>query len=107
MQKLMYRQIQGQGLCTVGAGGQLKLSGLNNVEMQLRKVCNHPYLHFSEEQYADARQTTPDHIWRTSGKFELLHRILPKLQRLGHRVLIFSQMVKLMDLLQDHLNQYA
>jgi ATP-dependent helicase STH1/SNF2 len=107
MQKLMYRQIQGQGLCTVGSGGQLKVSGLNNVEMQLRKVCNHPYLHFNEEQYNKARQETPEHIWRSSGKFELLARILPKLQVLRHRVLIFSQMVKLMDLLQDHLKQYG
>ena len=87
----------------IGAAGGVKISGLNNVEMQLRKVCNHPYLHFGEEQYATARKETPDHIWRSSGKFELLHRILPKLQKLGHRVLIFSQMVKLMDLLQDHL----
>ena len=38
MQRLMYRQIQDQGLCTVGTTGDLKVSGLNNVEMQLRKV---------------------------------------------------------------------
>lgn len=105
MQKLMYRQIQGQGLCTVGSSGQLRVSGLNNVEMQLRKVCNHPYLHFNEDQYNEARTNQPQHIWRASGKFELLHRVLPKLQKLGHRVLIFSQMVKLMDLLQDYLRQ--
>jgi ATP-dependent helicase STH1/SNF2 len=91
----------------VGAGGAVKLAGLNNVEMQLRKVCNHPYLHFGEEQYERARNETPEHIWRSSGKFELLHRVLPKLKALGHRVLIFSQMVKLMDLLQDHLKQYG
>jgi SNF2 family DNA or RNA helicase len=137
MQKTMYRQIQGAGLCTVGAAGQLKVSGLNNVEMQLRKVCNHPYLHFSEEQL-DAAAATPTHIYRTSGKFEMLHRLLPKLHKLGHRVLIFSQvcnhicnhicnhlcnhlcnhicnhicnrvlifsqMVKLMDILQDYLH---
>ena len=38
MQKVLYRQIQEQGLCTVGENNQLKVSGLNNVEMQLRKV---------------------------------------------------------------------
>ena len=47
MQKAMYRMIQGQGLCSVGAGGQIRISGLNNVEMQLRKVRSHPYLHFN------------------------------------------------------------
>jgi SNF2 family DNA or RNA helicase len=87
MQKIMYKQIQGQGLCMVGAGGAVKLAGLNNVEMQLRKVCNHPYLHFGEEQYERARNETPEHIWRSSGKFELLHRVLPKLKALGHEVL--------------------
>ena len=100
MQKLMYRQLQSSGLAKVGEGGKMVMSGLNNVEMQLRKVCNHPYLHFNDDQYDDARNHYPEHIWRSSGKFELLERILPKLHALGHRVLIFSQMVKLIDLLQ-------
>ncbi|KAL3924162.1 MAG: hypothetical protein SGPRY_003996 [Prymnesium sp.] len=60
MQKLMYRQIQDQGLCTVGAGGELKVSGLNNVEMQLRKVCNHPYLFFTPEQREEVGSTPCD-----------------------------------------------
>ena len=42
IQKLMYRQIQDQGLCSIGAGGELKVSGLNNVDMQLRKVDRQP-----------------------------------------------------------------
>ena len=100
MQKLMYRQLQSSGLAKVGEGGKMVMSGLNNVEMQLRKVCNHPYLHFNDDQYDDARNHHPEHIWRSSGKFELLERILPKLHALSHRVLIFSQMVKLIDLLQ-------
>ena len=86
-------------LAQVGEGGTMKMGGLNNVEMQLRKVCNHPYLHFGEDQYEEARRNTPDHIWRSSGKFELLQRILPKLFKLNHRVLIFSQMVKMLDML--------
>ena len=36
------------------------------------QVCNHPYLFFSEEQHDEARARTPVHIWRSSGKFELL-----------------------------------
>lgn len=40
---------------------------------------------------------------RASGKFELLDRLLPKLRRAGHRVLLFSQMTKLMDILQAYL----
>ena len=49
------------------------------------------------------RRSAPLHICRASGKFELLDRILPKLKALGHRVLIFSQMVQLMNLLEDYL----
>ena len=33
-----------------------------------------------------------DEIWRSSGKFELLDRIIPKLLYFKHRLLIFSQM---------------
>lgn len=39
-----------------------------------------------------------------SGKFVLLDKLLPKLKKEGHRLLIFSQMTKLLDVLQDYLN---
>jgi len=68
-------------------------AGLNNVIMQLRKVCNHPYL-FLTDWLIDY-----DMI-RSSGKFELLDRMLPKLKAAGHRVLIFSQMSQLMTILE-------
>jgi SNF2 family DNA or RNA helicase len=38
-----------------------------------------------------------------SGKFLLLDKLLPKLKSEGHRVLIFSQMTRLLDILQDFL----
>lgn len=41
-----------------------------------------------------------DWIFRSSGKFELLDRILPKLKEFNHRVLIFTQMTHLMDIMQ-------
>ena len=39
---------------------------------------------------------------RYSGKFELLDRVLPKLKRAGHRVLIFSQFTSVMDIMEDY-----
>ena len=45
MQRVIYRQVQEQGLCAVGEGGQLRVSGLNNVEMQLRKARDAPEMH--------------------------------------------------------------
>ncbi|KAG7392380.1 hypothetical protein PHYPSEUDO_000788 [Phytophthora pseudosyringae] len=106
-QKIMYRRIQEGGALlmetTDGAGkkkGKTKYTskGLSNVLMQLRKVCNHPYL-FQTNGY----QIDFD-IIRSSGKFELLDRMLPKLKAAGHRVLMFSQMTQLMHVLEDYFN---
>jgi SNF2 family DNA or RNA helicase len=55
--------------------------------MQLRKICNHPYLFLDYFEPEDLK----DNVFRASGKFELLDRILPKLIKTGHKVLIFSQ----------------
>ena len=68
-------------------------AGLNNVIMQLRKICNHPYL-FMHDYSID------EDLIRVSGKFELLDRMLPKLKAAGHRVLMFSQMTQLMTILE-------
>ena len=87
-QKKLYRVIQER----THVDGEVK-GGINNVLMQLRKVCNHPYL-FLNEWYAD------DDLIRASGKFELLDRMLPKLKAGGHRVLMFSQMTHAMTLLE-------
>jgi ATP-dependent helicase STH1/SNF2 len=53
--------------------------------MQLRKIVNHPFLFL--DYYPEGN---PDWIWMTSGKFELLDRILPKFIDSGHKILIFS-----------------
>merc|ERR1719427_1315338 len=71
-----------------GKGGGAK--ALMNTIMQLRKLCNHPFMFQQiEESYArhigmhtDVVQG-PD-IYRASGKFELLDRIFPKMKRSGH-----------------------
>ena len=70
--------------------------GLNNAVMQLRKVCNHPYL-FSPQGYH-----INENIIRSSTKVELLDRMLPKLRAAGHRVLLFTQMTAVMTILEDY-----
>ena len=40
----------------------------------------------------------------SSGKLMLLDKLLPKLRAAGHRVLIFSQMVRVLDILADYLH---
>lgn len=45
-----------------------------------------------------------DQIWRVSGKLELLDNILAKLHKTSHRVLIFSQFKKVLDVLSSYLH---
>jgi SNF2 family DNA or RNA helicase len=104
---------------------------LMNVMMELRKCCNHPFLiRGAEDRIIDdaaenaRRSLTPneqiyrdidyakltgEQLVKSSGKFVLLSKLLPKLQSGGHKVLIFSQMVRVLDLLQEllQLNHYS
>ena len=41
-------------------------------------------------------------LYRASGKFEVLDRILPKLNATNHRVLLFCQMTTLMTIMEDY-----
>ena len=43
------------------------------------------------------------YLLATSGKMVLLDKLLPKLRSQGHRVLLFSQMVRMLDIIQDYL----
>ena len=77
------------------------IKGLNNTIMQLRKICNHPFVFEEVEREVNPYKMSNELLYRTSGKFELLDRILPKLRATGHRVLIFFQMTQIMDIMED------
>lgn len=98
-QKAYYEQVTSDGRVALGSG--FKSKALLNLSMQLRKCCNHPYLFV--EQYNMYQR---EEIVRASGKFELLDRLLPKLHRAGHRVLLFSQMTKLLNILEVYMQMY-
>jgi ATP-dependent DNA helicase len=74
---------------------------LMNKLMQLRKCCNHPYL-FDEPQ-VDGLFVTNEALVQASGKLALLDKMMRSLQRDGHKVLIFSQMTTMLDILEDYL----
>jgi ATP-dependent helicase STH1/SNF2 len=98
-QRVVYNSIQESGLLNRDPStGKLGAKALMNTMMQLRKICNHPYmfLDYNNKLF----EHIDDMIIRSSGKFELLDRILDKLIATGHKVLIFSQMTHLMDILQ-------
>lgn len=80
---------------------------LLNIMMELKKVSNHPYMfHGAEERVLGGSTRREDQIKgliKSSGKMMLLDQLLAKLRKDGHRVLIFSQMVKMLDILGDYL----
>jgi ATP-dependent helicase STH1/SNF2 len=88
---------------TDGKGGKTSMRGLSNMMMQLRKLCNHPYVFEPVEDQMNPTKATNDSIWRTAGKFELLDRVLPKFKATGHRVLMFFQMTQIMNIMEDFL----
>ncbi|KAJ6890706.1 ATP-dependent DNA helicase CHR12 isoform X1 [Populus alba x Populus x berolinensis] len=96
-QKVYYQQVTEMGRVGLHTGSG-KSKSLQNLTMQLRKCCNHPYLFVG-----DYNMWRKDEIMRASGKFELLDRLLPKLHATDHRVLLFSQMTRLMDILEIYL----
>ena len=76
------------------------VKGLSNELMQLRKICQHPFLFDSVEDKINPSGVIDDNIYRVSGKFELLVRILPKFFATGHRVsstLIAAKVTALTD----------
>jgi chromodomain-helicase-DNA-binding protein 4/chromodomain-helicase-DNA-binding protein 5 len=90
-----------QVLRNIGKGGAHQ--SLLNIVMQLRKVCNHPYLIPGTEPESGTPEFLHEMRIKASAKLTLLHSMLKILHKDGHRVLIFSQMTKLLDILEDYL----
>jgi chromodomain-helicase-DNA-binding protein 1 len=72
--------------------------------MELKKAANHPYLFDGAEVRSDNIEETLKGLVMSSGKMVLLDKLLTKLKADGHRVLIFSQMVRMLDILSDYMS---
>ncbi|KAI9505599.1 SNF2 family N-terminal domain-containing protein [Coemansia spiralis] len=92
-----------RGVRSEEGGGRSRISGLNNTIVQLRKICNHPFVYEEVESRINPSSVNSSLLYRVSGKFELLDRMLEKLLATNHKVLIFFQMTKIMDIVQDFL----
>ncbi|XP_019358025.1 PREDICTED: lymphoid-specific helicase isoform X1 [Gavialis gangeticus] len=75
---------------------------MQNVMMLLRKCCNHPYLIEYPLDPATQQFKVDEDLVKNSGKFLLLDRMLPELKKRGHKVLLFSQMTMMLDILMDY-----
>jgi SWI/SNF-related matrix-associated actin-dependent regulator of chromatin subfamily A member 5 len=100
MQQTWYTKILQKDAHELNALGGPDRVRLLNILMQLRKCCNHPYLFDGAE--SGPPYTDGPHIWENSGKMQLMHKLLPKLKENGSRVLIFSQMTRVLDILEDY-----
>ncbi|KAG6959731.1 hypothetical protein JG688_00009956 [Phytophthora aleatoria] len=105
MQREWYMRVLHRDATHLNAIGGSDRVRLLNILMQLRKVCNHPYL-FEGAEPGPPYQEGP-HLWENCGKMTLLHKLLPKLQAQGSRVLIFCQMTSMMDILEDYMRFFG
>jgi chromodomain-helicase-DNA-binding protein 7 len=118
VQRMLYRSILEDNRDLFQKSFWPNLVNFNNVMMEIRKVCNHPYLLPGFESvclsHCRSMRRLPDKetcdkdeeygaLVLASGKMILLDKLLPKLKADGHRVLIFSQMTHMLDIAEDYL----
>jgi SWI/SNF-related matrix-associated actin-dependent regulator of chromatin subfamily A member 5 len=99
MQKTLYANILKKDVDAInGKGGER--SRLLNIVMQLRKCANHPYLF--EGQEPGPPFVEGEHLIENSAKLRVLDKLLEKARQDGDRVLIFSQMTRMLDIMEDY-----
>ena len=83
---------------------------LTNMEIQLRKCCNHPYLIKGVEQTVGNGAVTEDQrmqkMVEASGKMVLLDKLLPMLREQNKKALIFSQFTQMLNLIETYLKHH-
>ncbi|XP_022330657.2 chromodomain-helicase-DNA-binding protein 1-like isoform X3 [Crassostrea virginica] len=100
IQKQYYRWILTKNYKALSKGLKGNVSSFVNIIMELKKCCNHAQLvRPPEEELADRLAS----LIKGSGKLILLDKLLLRLKESGHRVLIFSQMVRMLDILGEYL----
>ncbi|TKY86338.1 hypothetical protein EX895_004487 [Sporisorium graminicola] len=103
MQQRMYKAILTRNYSLLSGATTAQFS-LLNVAIELKKASNHPYLFDGTEIISDKREETLKGLVMHSGKMVLLDKLLARLKADGHRVLIFSQMVRMLDILSDYMS---
>lgn len=111
LQKNLYKSILAKNpelLKALFTSGNLKTqerANLSNILMQLRKCLCHPFVYSREiEERTDIEAVSHRNLVEASAKLQLLELLLPKLQERGHRVLIFSQFLDMLNIMEDFLD---
>merc|ERR1711970_119159 len=106
LQKQYYKFILTKNYEALTKGNKGSTVSFVNVVVELKKCCNHGYLTKPPDETLQDNQTRDSrlqNLLRGSGKLLLLDKLLVRLQETGHRVLIFSQMVRMLDVLSEYL----
>ncbi|KAI5192781.1 ATP-dependent helicase STH1/SNF2 [Nematocida minor] len=98
LQRALYNEVR-----SAAVSKQESTKRLNNTIMQLRKICNHPFVFDTVEDFVNPQRINNDLLHKVSGKFGLLRRMLYKLRATGHKVLMFFQMTQIMTIMEDML----
>jgi chromodomain-helicase-DNA-binding protein 1 len=101
IQKTFYKYILTKNYQALAKGMKGSLTGFANIMMELKKCCNHAALIRPVDELNHLDRLTA--LLRGSGKLFLLDKLLCRLNATGHRVLIFSQMVRMLDIMSDYL----
>ena len=105
-----YRNILTKNYTALNEGSKWSQISLLNIVSELKKASNHPYLFDGAEDkilartISNARENVLKGLIMSSGKMVLLEQLLTRLRKEGHRVLIFSQMVRMLDIMADYLS---
>ena len=102
-QRVLYQAVLTKNFEVLQRKGAHKQRSLTNVVMELKKCANHPWLVEGYQPDADLSAAELTELVESSGKMQLLELLLPKLKANNHRVLVFSQMTKMLDILEDYL----
>ncbi|KAM4618886.1 chromodomain-helicase-DNA-binding protein 2 isoform 2-T3 [Polymixia lowei] len=103
-QKQFYKWILTRNYKALSKGNRGSSSGFLNIVMELKKCCNHGFLiRQPEEGDSETQQEHLQNLVRGSGKLVLMDKLLTRLKERGNRVLIFSQMVRMLDILAEYL----
>ena len=102
-QRVLYQAVLTKNFEVLQRKGQHRQRSLTNVVMELKKCANHPWLVEGYQPEADLSAAELAELVESSGKMQLLDLLLPKLKANNHRVLVFSQMTKMLDILEDYL----
>merc|ERR1712002_503878 len=104
-QKQYYKYILTKNYGALMKGNKGSTVSFVNIVVELKKCCNHSYLTKppDDKEAGVTKEERLEKLLRGSGKSLLLDKLLVRLKETGHRVLIFSQMVRMLDILADYL----